>query len=166
MQQAITKLEAALTENEFVSVPNMNVAQIRYIYGSLNLFYLNQIVQKEVEQAAAFDPEELMMASAFGDMAVELIQINHTLGLPSLSEYQVKETYFFINDMFELFNRADKAIYQLSSQINHTKTTHEPLDQALLTDMFDLLASLAHYCGFSFKTSLQMAVDEFIEFLL
>ena len=166
MQQAITKLEAALTENEFVSVPNMNVAQIRYIYGSLNLFYLNQIVQKEVEQAATFDPEELMMASAFGDMAVELIQINHTLGLPSLSEYQVKETYFFINDMFELFNRADKAIYQLSSQINHTKTTHEPLDQALLTDMFDLLASLAHYCGFSFKTSLQMAVDEFIEFLL
>ncbi|XBG78272.1 hypothetical protein V4S31_03840 [Enterococcus cecorum] len=61
MQQAITKLEAALTENEFVSVPNMNVAQIRYIYGSLNLFYLNQIVQKEVEQADAFDPEELMM---------------------------------------------------------------------------------------------------------
>ena len=111
MQQAITKLEAALTENEFVSVPNMNVAQIRYIYGSLNLFYLNQIVQKEVEQAAAFDPEELMMASAFGDMAVELIQINHTLGLPSLSEYQVNETYFFINDMFELFNRTDKAIY-------------------------------------------------------
>ena len=45
MQQAITKLEAALTENEFVSVPNMNVAQIHYIYGSLNLFYLNQIVQ-------------------------------------------------------------------------------------------------------------------------
>ena len=66
------------------------------------------------------------MASAFGDMAVESIQINHTLGLPSY-EYQVKKPTSSLMICLS-YLIMDEAIYQLSSQIIHSKTTHEPLD--------------------------------------
>lgn len=167
MHQAVAKLEAALKENEFVSITNMNVAQVRYIYGSLNLYYLNQIVQNEVSQAAQFTNEEMMMASSFGDMAIEIIQINHTLGLPSLSEYQIKETHYFVSSIFELFARVDQALSRLSlALLTVDPEKGEQIDQTLLTDVLDLIASLAHYCGFSLKNSIVLAVDDFINYLL